>query len=169
LTPNRRAGRSPLTHALNRYNATERPQPSPVVVRPDLRYWYLTGYLSLVDIFAALADPVRRALLEELAVAPRRVVDLAATRPISRPAVSKHLRLLLESGAVTVTARGRERIYALDRTALAPVASYVAALAVTRAAPVTGQALDALETEVRRTGRERRPIAQREDEHEETA
>jgi DNA-binding transcriptional ArsR family regulator len=32
-----------------------------------LRYWYLTGYLSLVDIFAALADPVRRALLEELA------------------------------------------------------------------------------------------------------
>jgi DNA-binding transcriptional ArsR family regulator len=133
-----------------------------------LRYWYLTGYLSLVDIFAALADPVRRALLEELAVAPRRVVDLAATRPISRPAVSKHLRLL-ESGAVTVTARGRERIYALDRTALAPVASYVAALAVTRAAPVTGQALDALETEVRRTGLERRPIAQREDEHEETA
>jgi hypothetical protein len=50
-----------------------------------------------------------------------------------------------------------------------PVASYVDALAVTRAAPVSGQALDALETEVRRTGRERRPIAQRGDEHEETA
>jgi DNA-binding transcriptional ArsR family regulator len=153
LTPNRRAGRSPLTHALNRYNATERPQPSPVVVRPDLRYWYLTGYLSLVDIFAALADPVRRALLEELAVAPRRVVDLAATRPISRPAVSKHLRLLLDAGAVTVTDRGRERYYELERAALAPVFSYAVGLA---ARPITDHALDALETEVRRTTRERR-------------
>jgi DNA-binding transcriptional ArsR family regulator len=142
---------------------------SRVVVRTDLRDWYPTGYVSLVDIFGVLADPVRRALLEELALEPRRVVDLAATRPISRPAVSKHLRLLLESGAVTVTARGRERLYALDRTALVPVASYVAALGVTSTAPVTGQALDALETEVRRTGRERRPIARREDEHEETA
>ena len=121
-----------------------------------------------MDIFGALADPMRRALLEELAVEPRRVVDLAATRPISRPAVSKHLRLLFESGAVTVTARGRERLYALDGTALAPVASYVAALTVPHAAPVTGHALDALETEVRRTGRERRSGAQREDEHEET-
>jgi DNA-binding transcriptional ArsR family regulator len=134
-----------------------------------LRNWYLTGYLFEVDIFGALADPVRRSLLEELAIEPRRVVDLAATRPISRPAVSKHLRLLLESGAVTVTDRGRERLYALDRTALASAASYVAALAATRAAPVTGQALDALETEVRRTGRERRRTALRQDEHEETA
>lgn len=120
-------------------------------------------------MFAALADPVRRSLLTDLAAEPRRVVDLAATRPISRPAVSKHLRLLLEAGAVTVTDRGRERFYALDRTALAPVASYVAGLAVTRAAPVIGQALDALETEVRRTGRERRRSTPREDEHEETA
>lgn len=122
-----------------------------------------------MDIFAALADPVRRSLLAELAAEQRRVCDLAATRPISRPAVSKHLRLLLEAGAVTVTDRGRERFYALERTALAPVSSYVAGLAATRAAPVTGQALDALETEVRRTGRERRRTAPRDDEHEETA
>ena len=122
-----------------------------------------------MDIFAALADPVRRSLLTDLATEPRRVVDLAATRPISRPAVSKHLRLLLESGAVTVTDRGRERFYALDGTALAPVASYIAGLASTRAAPVTDQALDALETEVRRTSRERRRTAPSDDEHEETA
>ena len=85
-----------------------------------------------MDIFGALADPVRRSLLAELAGGPRRVVDLAASRPISRPAVSKHLRLLREAGAVTVDRRGRERYYALDRAALAPVASYVAGLAAAR-------------------------------------
>jgi DNA-binding transcriptional ArsR family regulator len=122
-----------------------------------------------VDIFAALADPVRRSLLAELATEPRRVVDLAASRPISRPAVSKHLRLLLESGAVTVTDHGRERVYALDRTALKPVASWVAGLTATAGAPVTARALDALETEVRRAGRDRRRAAPRRDEHEETA
>jgi hypothetical protein len=57
---------------------------------------------------------------------------------------------------VTVTDRGRERYYALDRTSLAPVSSYVAGLA---ARPVSEQALDALETEVRRTGRDRRRTA----------
>lgn len=106
-----------------------------------------------MDVFGALADPVRRALLSDLADGPRRVVDLADGLPISRPAVSKHLRLLLESGAVTVTDRGRERYYALERTALAPVAAYVGSLA---ARPIGAQALDALETEVRRTTRERR-------------
>jgi len=109
-----------------------------------------------VDIFGALADPVRRSLLVELAGEPSRVADLAEGRPISRPAVSKHLRLLLDAGAVTVTDRGRERYYALDRTALAPVASYLAALT---AHPIPSNALDALETEVRRTSRERRSTA----------
>jgi DNA-binding transcriptional ArsR family regulator len=134
--------------------------------------WYLSGYLLPVDIFGALADPVRRALLVDLASGPRRVVDLAAAHPISRPAVSKHLRLLLESGAVSVTDRGRERLYALDPGALAPVTAYVAGLAETRRPPVTGHALDALETEVRRTSRERRrrlSLDTHDDEHEETA
>jgi DNA-binding transcriptional ArsR family regulator len=116
-----------------------------------------------VDIFGALADPVRRSLLAELADKPCRVVDLAASRAISRPAVSKHLRLLLEAGAVTVADRGRERYYALARGALAPVATYVGELT---ARPLSEQALDALETEVRRTGRERRTTPTR---HEETA
>jgi DNA-binding transcriptional ArsR family regulator len=109
-----------------------------------------------VDIFGALADPVRRSLLAELAAEPRRVADLAAGRPISRPAVSRHLRLLLEAGAVTVEDRGRERYYALDRAALDPVVTYVGGLV---ARPVPEQALDALETEVRRTTRERRRTA----------
>lgn len=125
-----------------------------------------------MDIFGALADPVRRALLTDLASGPRRVVDLAAAHPISRPAVSKHLRLLLESGAVSVTDRGRERLYALDAAALAPVAAYVADLTRARRPPVSGQALDALETEVRRTSRERRrrpSLDTHHDEHGETA
>jgi len=109
-----------------------------------------------MDVFGALADPVRRSLLAELAAEPCRVADLAARRPISRPAVSRHLRLMLEAGVVSVADRGRERYYALDRSSLAPVTAYVAALAATRPAPVGDQALDALETEVRRTTRERR-------------
>ena len=117
-----------------------------------------------MDVFGALADPVRRSLLAELASEPRRVVDLAASRPISRPAVSRHLRLLREAGAVTVSDRGRERYYALDRASLAPVAAFVAEL-VSR--PISEQALDALETEVHRTSRERRRTAPHE--HEETA
>lgn len=114
-----------------------------------------------MDVFGALADPTRRALVAELADSPRRVADLAAGRPISRPAVSKHLRLLLEAEVVTVEDRGRERYYALDRSALAPVTSYVAGLA---ARPISEQALDALETEVRRTTRERRTAARTQEE-----
>jgi DNA-binding transcriptional ArsR family regulator len=117
-----------------------------------------------MDVFGALADPVRRSLLADLAAGPQRVVDLATGRPISRPAVSKHLRVLLEAGVVTVADRGRERYYALDRPALAPVSSYVAGLG---ARPISTQALDALETEVRRTSRERRRTAPQQ--HEETA
>lgn len=114
-----------------------------------------------MDIFGALADPVRRSLLADLAREPRRVVDLAAGRPISRPAVSKHLRVLREAGAVRVTESGRERYYSLDRSALVPLTSYVAGLG---ARPVSDQALDALETEVRRTSRERRTAPHQQEE-----
>jgi DNA-binding transcriptional ArsR family regulator len=110
-----------------------------------------------VDVFGALADPVRRSLLDELAKEPRRVVDLAAARTISRPAVSKHLRLLLDAGAVTVSDRGRERYYALQPTGLTPVQEYLGhLLASSLSVPVPPRALDALATEVRRTTRERR-------------
>ena len=76
-----------------------------------------------MDVFAALADPVRRSLLDELAAGPARVVDLAAGRPISRPAVSKHLKVLADAGLVTATDRGRERHYALTVAGLTPVAA----------------------------------------------
>jgi DNA-binding transcriptional ArsR family regulator len=111
----------------------------------------------VVDVFAALADPVRRSLLRSMAVGPSRVVDLAAGRAISRPAVSKHLRLLSDAGLVEGSDRGRERHYALTPAGLAPVAALLAELTEAPvAAPLTDQALDALDTEVRRTVRERR-------------
>jgi DNA-binding transcriptional ArsR family regulator len=108
-----------------------------------------------VDPFAALADPVRRQLLRALVPGPARVVDLAAAQPISRPAISKHLRLLAEAGLVSVEDRGRERHYALDGAGLAPVADLLDDL---RSTPPFGEAtFDALDLEVRRTVRERSP------------
>jgi DNA-binding transcriptional ArsR family regulator len=68
-----------------------------------------------MDAFAALPDPVRRDLVRRLAAGPARVVDLAADHPVSRPAISKHLRLLTEAGLATAEDRGRERHYRLDR------------------------------------------------------
>jgi DNA-binding transcriptional ArsR family regulator len=107
-----------------------------------------------VDVFDALADPVRRAILRRLAAGPARVVDLAAEHPISRPAVSRHLRVLGEAGLVTGLDRGRERHYRLDPGPLVEVRELVAAL--DRRLPVGEAALDALGTEVHRTVRERR-------------
>ncbi|WP_435770104.1 ArsR/SmtB family transcription factor [Nocardioides sp. SYSU DS0651] len=107
-----------------------------------------------MDVFAALADPVRRALLRQLAEGPARVVDLAARHDISRPAISKHLRLLVEAGVVTATERGRERHHRLRPEALQPVAELLAALAP--APRVPEHVLDALDLEVRRVGRSRR-------------
>jgi DNA-binding transcriptional ArsR family regulator len=115
----------------------------------------------MVDVFDALADPVRRDLLRRLADGEARVVDLAAAHPISRPAISRHLRVLGEAGLVTATDRGRERHYALDPAPLAEVGRLLGDLRPRRPR-ITTQHLDALATEVRRTTRDRRR-AQRSD------
>ena len=70
--------------------------------------------MSMIDPFAAIADPNRRHLLEELRRAPKTVNELAEGLPISRPAVSQHLKALLDSNLVTVTADGTKRIYAIN-------------------------------------------------------
>lgn len=105
-----------------------------------------------MDVFAALADPLRRSVLQRLAAGPARVVDLAASYDVSRPAVSRHLRVLGEAGLVAATAQGRERHYSLRREGLHPVRELLAALDGPLATPV----LDALDTEVRRTVRDHR-------------
>lgn len=67
-----------------------------------------------VDPFTAIADPNRRHLLEELRRAPKTVNELAKGLPISRPAVSQHLKALLDCNLVTVTAEGTRRIYSVN-------------------------------------------------------
>jgi len=69
--------------------------------------------MATADPFVAISDPNRRFLLEELRRGPRTVNELAKQLPISRPAVSQHLKALLDSGLVAVTARGTSRIYTI--------------------------------------------------------
>jgi DNA-binding transcriptional ArsR family regulator len=64
--------------------------------------------------FAALADPTRRAVFERVAARPASVGELAQGLPVSRPAVSQHLKVLEAAGLVRKTAAGTRRIYRLD-------------------------------------------------------
>ena len=77
------------------------------------------------DPFEALADPHRRTIVELLATGPRSVGELAGELPISRPAVSRHLRLLREAGLVTDEAEGRRRLYRLDEAGASEVRAYL--------------------------------------------
>jgi DNA-binding transcriptional ArsR family regulator len=78
------------------------------------------------DVFGALAHPARRALLDALREGPRPVHDLAAAFPMSRPAVSQHLRVLREAALVVEERVGRERHYRLDAAPLRAVESWLA-------------------------------------------
>lgn len=109
---------------------------------------------GLMDVFDGLADSIRRELLVRLADGPARVVDLAAHHSVSRPAISRHLRILSDAGLVQATAIGRERHYALDTEPLAEVRALLATLTARRP-PITAHHLDALDTEVHRTRRDR--------------
>ncbi|MDX8515989.1 ArsR/SmtB family transcription factor [Mesorhizobium captivum] len=66
------------------------------------------------DAFVAIADPNRRYLLEELRRGPKTVNELAAGLPVSRPAVSQHLKILLDAGLVNAKAEGTRRVYAVS-------------------------------------------------------
>ena len=69
-------------------------------------------------VFRALSDPTRRALLDRLRRKERSVGDLGAPFEMSQPAISQHLKVLVEAGLVRSTKRGRERIYTLEPEAL---------------------------------------------------
>ncbi len=77
------------------------------------------------DPFAALGDPNRRRIVEILAAGPRTVGDLAAELPISRPAVSRHLRLLREARLVVEERAGTRRVHRLDEQGAAAVEEYL--------------------------------------------
>ena len=72
-------------------------------------------------LFRSLADPTRRQVFERLAERPQTVGVLARQFPISRPAVSQHLKVLKEAGLVTDESRGTSRIYRIDPKGLGPL------------------------------------------------
>ena len=72
------------------------------------------GAPAVTDAFSAIAHPLRRRILVELAAGPKPVRELAGGLPVSRPAVSQHLRLLLDVGVVSLERVGRESRYQLQ-------------------------------------------------------
>lgn len=74
---------------------------------------------------SALADPTRRAIFEHLADRPAAVVELARLVPVSRPAVSQHLKVLKEAGLVTDEPEGNRRIYRVDPAGVAELRDYL--------------------------------------------
>lgn len=83
------------------------------------------GSASVGDPFEALGDPNRRAIVELLGSGDRSVQQLADALPISRPAVSRHLRLLKEAGLVVEEPRGTRRIYRLHDEGVEAVRTYL--------------------------------------------
>ena len=73
---------------------------------------------------AALADPTRRAIFERLREGPRAVGELARDLPVSRPAVSQHLRVLKEAGLVSERKNGTRRLYRIEPDAVAELRAY---------------------------------------------
>jgi DNA-binding transcriptional ArsR family regulator len=74
----------------------------------------MTNDLNAAQSLGALGDPTRRAIFERVAARPAAVGALARELPVSRPAVSQHLRVLKAAGLVTESAQGTRRIYRLD-------------------------------------------------------
>jgi len=117
-----------------------------------------------VLVLAALADPVRREIVELLAAGEMGAGEIAERFPVTRPAISRHLRVLREAGLVTSEVRAQRRVYRLERAPLAELDGWL-----DRFRPLPGRhctdrpvvppglanRLDALETEIRR-GRRRR-------------
>ena len=77
------------------------------------------------DPFKALSHPIRRGIVERLAVGPATVGDATAGFGVSKPAISKHLKVLEESGVVTRVIRGRTHQLSLDTRALGEAADWM--------------------------------------------
>src|SRR5690348_4069272 len=75
--------------------------------------------------FNALGDPTRRAVFERLARGPRSVGDIARGLPVSRPAVSQHLRVLKRAGLVRDRAQGTQRLYSVNPEGVAALRDYL--------------------------------------------
>ena len=122
---------------------------------------------NLAGVAAAIGDPVRREILDLLREGPRTAGAVADGFPISRPAVSRHLRVLREHGLVVDEPRGRQRVYRLEVAPLAELEAWLARFSAPAAR--FEPALDALATEVHRTKRQRRQTTSAEPQQERTA
>jgi DNA-binding transcriptional ArsR family regulator len=111
--------------------AAQRGNPEPL----DVRLWRVQTSNQVVtsrlkarpegDVFRAVSDPTRRAILDRLRAGPAPVNELAADFEQSRPAISKHLRVLREARLVREERVGRERLYQLQPAPLQRVAGWV--------------------------------------------
>ncbi|MGY1745813.1 ArsR/SmtB family transcription factor [Blastococcus sp. SYSU D00695] len=98
-----------------------------------------------MEALAALADPTRRQIVALLAAGERAAGELARAFPVSRPAVSRHLRVLREAGLVHARVEGRRRLYALDPAPLRELDTWLEPYR-----DLWAQRLDALDTEIAR-------------------
>jgi DNA-binding transcriptional ArsR family regulator len=105
------------------------------------------------DAASALSDPTRRDILRMLRDAPRSAGAIAAAFSVTRPAISRHLRVLREAGLVVDTAQGRERVYRLELGPLAAIEEFIAEMRRDRASEWERRFM-ALETEVHRVKRQ---------------
>lgn len=84
--------------------------------------------VNVMDQMAALGDTTRRNIFEILSVRPSSVVEIARQLPISRPAVSQHLRVLKDAGLVTLRSQGTRNIYHLDPKGIAVLRDHLDSL-----------------------------------------
>ena len=77
------------------------------------------------QLVTALADPMRQEILERLRAGPRPVGEIAAGMPISRPAVSQHLKVLRDSGLVAETRRGTRHYFAIAPEGIGELRAYL--------------------------------------------
>jgi DNA-binding transcriptional ArsR family regulator len=96
----------------------------------------------------ALADPTRRAVFERLRAGPVSVTDIAADLPVSRPAVSQHLKVLKDAGLVRDEADGTRRLYEVDARGIEELRDWLESF--------WDDALEAFKAEVERTPRAKR-------------
>lgn len=107
--------------------------------------------MTYEDVIAALADPTRRGILEALRDGPRSVNDIAEGLPVSRPAVSQHLAVLLSARLVSQERDGTRRLYEANAEGLEQLRLYLESF--------WGQGLAAFAVEARRRARDRKPGA----------
>lgn len=81
--------------------------------------------MAYIDVLSVLADPTRRAVFERLRQRPLPVGVIAKNLPVSRPAVSQHLKALKAAGLVRDEARGTARIYAINAEGLADLRAWL--------------------------------------------